>query len=108
MSCPQMPSIIAGETRLCAIDLTEKLTAAELLTGTPTVTASPNTLTVSNAQVNSVAIEVLGRTVGIGKAVQFKVTGATAPNRYTLTAACGSTSNPAEAVREVCVLVCDQ
>lgn len=65
-----------SEVRNVAVDFTGKLDTNpdELLTGTPTVAEQvTSNLKISNQSVNTVELTVNGKTVAIGKAVQFKV-----------------------------------
>ncbi len=67
-----------SEERNAATTFEGKLDSAELLTGTPTVTVVTVTvpaIVISNIAVNTSALTINGRTVAIGKAVTFKVTG---------------------------------
>lgn len=97
----------ADETRLVSIDFTDKLDAGELLTGTVTVTVSPTGPTVSNAAVSTAALTINGRTVIIGQAVQFKITGVTAAATYTCTASVATNSSPAETVTGAVIVKVD-
>lgn len=88
----------AGETRNAAVDFTNKLDSGELLTGTPTITASSTLLTLSNKVVNTAALTINGSTVSIGQAVQFAVAASTSSPeaRYSVTITTVTNSTPAQ------------
>jgi len=94
-------TISAGATRLVAVDLTSELDSGVLLTGTPTVTESTGTLTLTNKAVSTAALEINDKTVAIGKAVQFLVDAASASDgtTYTIAISVGTDSTPAETLK---------
>lgn len=102
MSCvtaEQVYSMTTGEVRTVAAHFLDKLGSNELLTGTPTVAEqTTSVLTLDNKRVNTGALTVLGRTVAVGKAVQFRITasGATAGTEYTIKITCGTDATPAQ------------
>jgi hypothetical protein len=93
---PQIHSKKVSAGRNGAISFDDYLEPDELLTGTPTVTASPSGLTISNARVSEDELTINERAVAAGRAVQFRVSGGTAGTRYVITATCGTTSDPAQ------------
>lgn len=86
--------VSAGATRLVEIDCTEDCGAASL-TGTPTVTG-PAALTLANKKVSTEARTIDGRTVAIGKAIQFTVVGQADGTSYLVTISCATDGTPAE------------
>lgn len=82
---PQRPSMAAAEVRGAAVNFSGKLDQGELLTGTPTASASPGTLTCSSARVSTAALTINGRLVTLGKAVQLTLSGGVAAVEYTVT-----------------------
>lgn len=84
-TAPQRPTILVGEIRGVSVNFTGKLDQGELLTGTPVITPDPADLTCSSPRVSTTALAINGRTVAIGKAVQFTITGGTADTEYTVT-----------------------
>ena len=81
------------EHRISSVDFSGKLDTGEALTGSPTVTEVTTTdLAITNAKVNSAIIEINGRSVPIGEAVQFKVdyAGATVRNKYIVKIICAT------------------
>ena len=90
----QVNFLLVGETRNAAVSFEMWLGETEVLTGTPTVTATPSGLTISNAQVNTGTIEVNGLEVPIGHGVIFAVTGGTSCTDYIITVSCGTSSVP--------------
>lgn len=87
---PQVYSKWASETRRLAMSLEGELDDDELLSGTPTVTASPSGTTISGVAINDAQETIGPDTVAIGKAVVLLVAGGTAGTRYTLTLSCGT------------------
>ena len=96
---------ISTESVLRAVNFTGILADGETLSGTPTVTVSPSgSLTVASVAVNvATYVNDHGTTVAVGKAVQFRVSTATAGTEYTLTVTCATTSGDTRAVK--CTLV---
>ena len=94
----QVPVLVVGETRNFAVSFANVLDAGETLTGTPTVAEQTTTdLTIANKVVSTAALTILGSTVAIGKAVQFKVSGQlVAGSPYTIKITAGTTSTPAQ------------
>ena len=93
--------VSVGATRLFAVDLTDDLDAfpsETLLTGTPTITATPSGLTLANKAVNTVALKINDSIVAVGKAVQFTATGFADDATYTVTISVGTNSTPAETI----------
>ncbi len=96
---PQRYSKTVSEVRLISLSFVGKLEAGELLSGTPTVTdnsGSPAELTLSNKAVNDAELTLNGRTVAIGQAVQFRVSGGTGGTEYTIMASADSDSSPSQ------------
>lgn len=88
-----------------AVSFASELEGAEVLTGTPTVTATPSGLTISNARVNTAAITIDGASVAIGNAVQFRVSGGTSGITYEIKVSCETDSSPAQTLVAECVLI---
>ncbi len=74
------------------------LDTSELLTGTPVVAEVETTdLTLGNKSVNtSTFLNRRGKTVAVGKGVQFTVSGGVAGTDYEITIQCGTTGSPAQ------------
>ncbi len=87
----------SNETRNFVIDYSSMLGAGIVLTGTPTITALPVSITLSSKVVN-VGVLTLenGDTIPIGEAVQFAATGGTAGVTYKITSLCSTDESPAE------------
>lgn len=94
----QVNFLLVGETRNAAVSFDSWLGEDELLTGTPTVTASPSGLTISNAQVNTGTVVVNGLEVPIGHGVIFTVTGGSSCTYYIITVTVSTTSSPSQTV----------
>lgn len=92
----EIPTKTAGETRNGAISLLSTLDDAELLTGSPTITASPSGLSFSQVKVNTSEIEVNGSVVAIGKAIQFSVSGGENGKTYRCRCSVSTTSTPSQ------------
>jgi hypothetical protein len=95
----QRGEMSAGAARNVAIDYTSELAkTGELLTGTPTITeVTTSDLTLSNKAVSTASLTILGETVAIGKAVQFKVSaGSGLLGQYTVRITVSTDATPAQ------------
>ena len=102
-----LPPISAGAKRIVSLDLTRDLDTSELLTGTPTVTeVTTSDLTIANKAVSTAALEIKGKTVAIGKAVQFSVMGGVSGTTYEIRVSVGTDSTPAETLVYDLMLPC--
>lgn len=88
----------ATAVRIVSMSFKNEIDEGELLTGSPTVVASPSDLTITNKVINASSVVVNGITVEAGLVVQFLVSGGTAGTRYLVTVTCGTDSSPAETV----------
>lgn len=99
LTLTQRPTISAGDVDLVSIDYTDYLDSSELLTGTPTVAEQTTAnLTFANIAVTTTAVVILGKTVAIGKALRFKVSGQVAGVTYTVRVTAATDSTPARTV----------
>ena len=85
----------ASEVRNAAISYVGKLDTDELLTGTPTVTATTG-VTIASASRNSTTMTIDGASVLANQAVTFRVSGGTAGSSYTITSTCGTDATLAQ------------
>jgi hypothetical protein len=107
-TAPERPQLAAGAVGLGSVSFVGALDSGELLTGTPTVTevdtddaaVAPATLTIENVAVNVAALTINNKSVAIGQAVQFKVSGQAAGNSYRLRIVVATTSSPAQTERK--------
>ena len=89
--------ISVGAQRVVSIDLQDDLRSGVLLTGTPTVEeVGGSDLSIDNKAVNVASLTIDGRTVAIGKAIQFRVSGQKAGKTYQIDVSCGTNGTPAE------------
>ena len=110
----QHGTISYGATRNVSVDLTLPLQGGGTLTGTPTIIEADSSdvavaggaLTIANKQVSIAALDILGRTVAIGKAIQCTVSGQVKGSTYRLLLGCATTGSPAETEKYVYVLHC--
>lgn len=100
----QIPTKTVNEVRNAAVSFAATLDDSELLTGTPTVTATPSGLTFASPKVNTAAIEVEGQSVAIGKAAQFSVSGGEHGKTYVIRVSVGTTATPAQTLEAICNL----
>lgn len=100
VDAPQRPLIRVGEVRNAAISLAGKLDAGESLTGTPTVTPSPASLTISSVAVSTAELDINGKSVAAGLAVTCRIdaTGALDKTTYELLVAAATDATPAQTV----------
>lgn len=83
ITSPQIHSKPIGATRAIGVDMTDMLAWDDTLSGTPTVTASSSTLTISAAAINSTGTTViLGTTVAASKSATFLAAAGTTGKRY--------------------------
>ena len=81
----QRPVLSVGDIDMGAVDFQDWLDGSEVLTGTPTVVEITTAhLTLANKVGNTAAVTIDGRSVAIGKAVQFKVSGQQSGTTYTI------------------------
>ena len=86
---PEVREISAGATEVVSVDCVDFLDTGELFTGTLTITEDTTTdLTLSNKVVSTASLTISDRTVAIGKAIQFKVTGQVAGVTYLVFITC--------------------
>ena len=73
---PQVHSLTPNKSRVVSVDMTGQLDSGETLAGTPVVVENnTSALTITGPVVNTAELEINDRTVAIGKAVQFTVSG---------------------------------
>ena len=76
----------SGESLLFGVDFSRLLVSGETLSAVGSVSATPSGLSISGQTVNSQAFDNdEGGQVAAGKGAQFRITGGTAGNDYTLT-----------------------
>lgn len=98
-TAPQQYRQSVAETRNVAVSFVGELDSGELLTGTPTVVASPTGPTISNIARNSAQITVDDEVAAIDQAVTFTVSGVTANVNYVLTVTCATSASQTIDVR---------
>jgi hypothetical protein len=81
-----------------AISLDALLDAAETITGTPTITATPAGLTFASVAANVAEVTIKGSTVAAGKALTFRVSGGTSGAIYSATATVTTTATPSQTI----------
>ncbi len=88
---------LVSEVRNVAVSFVGKLDSGEKVTGTPTVTeVDTSDLTISNVAVSTAALTINDKSVAIGEAVQFRVSGGLAGVSYTLRVTAASDATPAQ------------
>lgn len=97
----------ADEVLPAVVDFTSLLDSSETLSGSPTVSISPNGPTLGSATVNSSAVTPRdgGTAIAIGKGVQFLISGGASRQRYELTVSCGTTTSGRTVGGKVILLV---
>lgn len=94
ISSPQRYAKPKGATRVLAVDFSDMLESGETLSGTPTITASSSTVTVSGAAINSSgSMVVLGTTVATSKVVTFYVAAGTSGKAYNFNVSVGTNNS---------------
>ena len=103
----QQPSVSQGDVDIVSIDYTDWLDSGELLTGSVTVAEQTTSdLTFANEAVNTATVEIFRKTVAIGKAVQFKVSGQQAGTTYRIRITVATDATIARTVVRDLLLVC--
>ena len=91
--------ISEGQTDNVSVDCRDNLAQGELVTGTPVVAEiTTNDLSLTNEQVNTTEVVVLGREVPIGKAVLFTISGQNAGTTYRIRITHTTDSTPARVI----------
>lgn len=105
MTLPGMAVISAGETEVISIDYQSHLDTAEFLTSTPIITEQTTTdLTLLSKTVSTTALTINGKSVAIGEAVQFTITGQQAKKTYRIRVAVPTDATPTRTlVRDILV-----
>jgi len=89
----EVPELSEGDIEIVSIDFWKILDAGELLTGTPTVAEQTTSdLTITNKAVNTASLEIKNRSVAVGEAVQFKITGQQSDSTYRVRVTVSSTA----------------
>lgn len=104
---PQLQYKQVSEARLVSVSFDNELEDGETFTGnTPTVTEITTTdLTLDNKAVSTAALEINGKTVAIGRAIQFRVSGGTAGTTYKIAIQCATDATPAQTIRAIVQIV---
>jgi len=82
-----------SEVRNVSVSFVDVLDSGELLTGTPTITATMatgSTVTIANAVVSTAVLTINGATVSAGKAIQFTISTGSSGVTYTVNIQCGT------------------
>lgn len=103
-TCPQQRVIPPDAVELFAVDFQDSLDSGVTLTGTVTIThidedgdaVESSDLTFANKAVNTAALTIEHRSVAIGQAVQFKVSGQVDNTDYRIKISVGTTGTPAQ------------
>jgi hypothetical protein len=99
ITAPQQPPVAVGDVEFGAVSFASQLDSGETLTGMPTVTEQTTSdLTLGSKAVNTGILTIDGRTVAIGNAVQFSVSGQLASHspytlKITVSTSAGRTKN---------------
>jgi len=97
-TAPQRPVAVPGETRNFAVSFANVLDSGESLTGTPTVAEQTSSdLSIANKVVSTAVLTINNKSVAVGAAVQFKVTGQlTTRSPYTIKITVSTDATPAQ------------
>lgn len=85
-----------NEEKNLAISFSPLLGDGQVLTGTPVITASPSSITITNKVVSIAEITLNQTPVPVGEAVQCHVASPTAVGTYTITILCDDDEDPAQ------------
>lgn len=96
---PERYCVSVGDVEMVSIDYTDHLDSGELLTGTPTITEQTTShLTLGNKAVSTAILTIKGRSVAVGAAVQFSVSGQQADTSYEIRVSVGTDASPARTI----------
>ena len=95
---PEVPVLVVGEINIISVSFADVLDEGELLDEAPTVVEiTTSDLTIANKRVNTSPLVLGEHTIGIGKAVQFSVSGqGTSNSPYSLKITVTTDSTPAQ------------
>ena len=95
---PEMPPKRASAKRNATVSFASVLGDGEVISTVDSVTATPIGLTFSSLAANAAEETVNNKTVAVGKAAQFHVTGGTANTVYDITVRVTTDSTPAQEI----------
>lgn len=110
-TAPERPPLMVDATEIGACSFAGNLKSGELLTGTPLVVEQTTSdLTITDKVINTAAVTINHKTVAIGQAVTFLVTGQVlATGKYTLLVTATTDSTPARVLpRKIIFPVVDE
>lgn len=110
-TAPERPPLMIGATEVGSCSFAGNLKSGELLTGTPLVVEQTTSeLTITSKVINTAAVVINNKTVAVGQAVTFLVTGQVlATSKYTLLVTATTDSTPARVLpKKVIFLVVDE
>ena len=94
---PEVPVFAVGETINVAVSFANILDVGELLTGVPTIVElTTSDLTFANERVNTATFIFDNHTGGVGKVIQFKMSGQLVDKTYVVKITCSTDSTPAQ------------
>lgn len=94
---PQIQCKDENEQRNVSVSFMGKLEVGELLTGAPTVIeVGTSDLTIGNEQVSTVELNLNGKKVPAGGAVQFSVSGGVEGTTYFIDVQCATDASPSQ------------
>ena len=100
-TAPERPAVMVGATRNAGVSFVGQLDSGELLTGAPTIAEVTTTdLTIANKAVSTSALVINNKTVIVGAAVTFTVSGQLAANSpYTMSIIVGTDAGNAQTLK---------
>ena len=107
MTTPTVPEVYElrpGETEVLSVDYGTRLIGSELLSGTPTITASSTLLTLANKAYNSADVTIGAVTMEANTGAQCSAavsTGITSPAKYYVTFTGATSGSPARTLIEI-------
>ena len=104
-TAPERPPLMVGATEVGAYSYAGNLRSGETLTGTPLVVEQTTSeLTITNKAINDAEVVINHKTVAIGQAVTFLVTGQLlATRQYTILITATTDSTPARVLPKLAI-----
>ncbi len=94
---PEIHEKKVSEIRNVAISFIGRLDSGELLTGVPTIVeVTTSDLTLTNKTISTAKLTINGKSVAIGQAVQFKISGGLANIAYKIRITISTDATPAQ------------
>ena len=102
----QVIEMVVAEKRLVSVSFDKVLDSGEAITGTPTATeVTTSDLTIGSVSASTAVLTIDNESIGIGRAMQFLVSGQVAANSpYSILMTAVTDSSPAQTIKRFCTV----